>query len=567
MSIYMKHLKPESFTQTEKLPGTNQERNSAGGFSFVVDDFTRLQRFLILGNEGGTYYASEKKLTRENASCVEKCLTLDYKKTIDMIVDVSVQGRAPKNDPAIFALALAASYKGPGRSDLDIKIASNIRGYALSKLSQVCRIGTHLFQFVDAVNSLRGWGKGLRKAVARWYTEKSPEDLAYQVTKYSQRNGWSHKDVLRLCHASQTGVGEVAERQKAVLRYAVTNDYMTLKGLRVIERKIQDGKVSIEYSPISSVPSLLDHIEAVKKATDPKEVSRVIRDYGLVREVIPTRFLNSPDVWDALLHAGDYGMPLTALIRNLGKMTSIGLVSPLSSAEKYIVEKLSDGNALKTARVHPLTMLNALAVYGRGRGDKGSLTWTPSQQVSGALDRAFYAAFKHVVPAGKRYVIGVDVSGSMSSQINGMSLSCCQAATAMAMVLQKTEPWTFVGAFNMGFQEIPMSRCGTLQEALRYTENVNCGGTDCSIPIVWALQNKVPADVFVTLTDSETWAGSIHPSVALKKFREQMGIPAKLAVFGMTATQFSIADPNDSGMLDLVGLDTSAPEVLTQFAK
>ena len=37
-----------------------------------MDDMTRLQRFLILGSEGGSYYASERKLTLENAAAVKR---------------------------------------------------------------------------------------------------------------------------------------------------------------------------------------------------------------------------------------------------------------------------------------------------------------------------------------------------------------------------------------------------------------------------------------------------------------------------------------------------------------
>ena len=52
--------------QSEPLD-ERQVANSVGGHSYPVDDMTRLQRFLILGSEGGSYYADERKLTLENA--------------------------------------------------------------------------------------------------------------------------------------------------------------------------------------------------------------------------------------------------------------------------------------------------------------------------------------------------------------------------------------------------------------------------------------------------------------------------------------------------------------------
>jgi 60 kDa SS-A/Ro ribonucleoprotein len=46
-----------------------------------------------------------------------------------------------------------------------------------------------------------------------------------------------------------------------------------------------------------------------------------------------------------------------------------------------------------------------------------------------------------------------------------------------------------------------------------------------------------------------------------------MGIDAKGAVLGMTATGFTIADPKDRGMMDFVGFDTAAPALLNDFAR
>jgi len=91
------------------------------------------------------------------------------------------------------------------------------------------------------------------------------------------------------------------------------------------------------------------------------------------------------------------------------------------------------------------------------------------------------------------------------------------------------------------------------------------GGTDCSLPMRWALKQRVAADVFVILTDSETWAGPIHPMQALRQYREKMGLAAKLIVVGMTSNGFSIADPDDSGALDVVGMDSATPNVMNEF--
>ena len=81
-----------------------------------------------------------------------------------------------------------------------------------------------------------------------------------------------------------------------------------------------------------------------------------------------------------------------------------------------------------------------------------------------------------------------------------------------------------------------------------------------------ALEEKKSYDTFIVYTDNETWFGSIHPSEALKKYRREMNLPhAKLIVVGMAASSFSIADPEDRGMLDMAGFDSAAPEVMRNF--
>ncbi len=47
---------------------------------------------------------------------------------------------------------------------------------------------------------------------------------------------------------------------------------------------------------------------------------------------------------------------------------------------------------------------------------------------------------------------------------------------------------------------------------------------------------------------------------ALRDYRKKTGIAAKLVVVGMVSNGFSIADPDDGGMLDVVGFD--APDAM-----
>ena len=85
---------------------------------------------------------------------------------------------------------------------------------------------------------------------------------------------------------------------------------------------------------------------------------------------------------------------MTAMIRNLGKMSNIGLLKPLSEHSKIVCDRLRDEALLKQARIHPFNVLLALKTYEQGQGDKGKLTWPVDQSIVAGLNEAFYLSFK-----------------------------------------------------------------------------------------------------------------------------------------------------------------------------
>jgi 60 kDa SS-A/Ro ribonucleoprotein len=278
-------------------------------------------------------------------------------------------------------------------------------------------------------------------------------------------------------------------------------------------------------------------------------------------------------------------MPLGALVRNLGVMTKVGLVAPASDAARTVTGRLSDREALRGARVHPVAVLAAMKTYAQGRGMKGSGTWAPVAQVVDALDQAFYLSFENAPTTGKRIMLALDVSGSMGASVFGMDyLSCREASAAMALVTAATEPqhrfvaftagdypsrWsrTHGAQFNAGLSALAISPRQRLNGVVRQIETLPFGGTDCALPMVEALKHRWEIDAFVVFTDNETWAGAIHPAQALRLYRERMGIAARLVVVAMASNGFSIADPDDGGMLDVVGFDTATPGVVAEFIR
>jgi 60 kDa SS-A/Ro ribonucleoprotein len=546
MSYLNKWFSAKKTPQSAAIPGTSQVPNSTGGFAFAVDDWTRLDRFLILGSEGGSYYATERKLTRENAQAVLRCLQLDGRRVVNRIVEMSDAGRAPKNDPALFALALAAKL-----GEVDTRRA------AFAALPRVARIGTHLFHFAEYVKALGGWGRGTMRAFARWYTDMEAGRLALQAVKYQSRGGWSHRDLLRKAHPRAKD-----ERQQAIFHW------------------MTQGWESVGEVPHpDTILAMVWAFERAKSLREKKDVALLVelsRDYRLPHECVPTEMKQYPEVWEALLP----DMGLTAVLRNLGKMTKVGLLGAFSDAERLVISRLERAEALRAARVHPLQVLVALNTYAQGHGQKGKLTWKPRRKIVDALDGAFYLAFKAIEPTHARTLLALDVSGSMAGGlIAGMpGITPRAASAAMALITAAVEPNHELVAFTTGpnrsmhhgigsgITPMAISPRSRLDHVVKAVSDLPFGGTDCALPMIWAAENKVPVDIFCVYTDSETWAGNIHPVQALRAYRHKMGIGAKLVVIGMVSSGFSIADPDDGGMLDVVGFDTATPSVMADFA-
>ncbi|HEX8204988.1 MAG TPA: TROVE domain-containing protein, partial [Solirubrobacteraceae bacterium] len=466
---------------------------------------------------------------------VEQALGTDGARTVKEIVAISEGGRAPKNDPALFALAMAAAAEDEAT-----------RKAALDALSQVARTGTHLFRFATFVEGFRGWGRGLRRAVGRWYADRPVGELAYQAVKYRRREGVTHRDLLRLAHpAAKVSAGNPA--------IAVGADHA-----RLFEWIVRGGDTA-------NLPGVVGAFAAAQAAGSPAATAALVREHRLPREALEPAHLASPEVWEALLE----DMPMTALIRNLATMTRVGVLKPGNEATAKVVAQLGDTERLRRARVHPIAVLAALRTYASGRGVRGRGTWIAVREVVDALDAAFYAAFANVEPTGRRLLLALDVSGSMGcGSIAGVpGLTPRDASAALALITAATERRYEFVAFQRRLTPLPIGPRQRLDDVVRTVSGLPFGGTDAAQPMLWALEHRREVDTFVVYTDSETWAGKVAPDAALRAYREQSGIDARLVVVGMTSNGFSIADPTDAGMLDVVGFDTATPQLISDFAQ
>lgn len=526
--------------QRVRTPGrTDEVKNYAGGYVFSVSDKDRLERFLILGTDGGTYYASEQKLTGDNVKFVKDYIAKDYRGVVDALKDVAVKNRAPKNSPSLYTLALLANAKDGDKVYLR---ASGVFG-------DVVRTSTHLFEFANYVDSLGGWGRAKRNLISDWYTGQDAGKLAYQAVKYRQREGWTHRDLFRKVHP--TGIDQ------RVGNFILGKE--SFAGTPGVDTTILDG---------------FTEMQAAKTVND--VIAALVGYKGLPWETIPTQFLNDRKVWETLFYNGALGQ--TALLRNVVRLSKIGMLDDPMTAGK-VAEALADAERIVKGRVHPVQYANALGIYRNGpisratygygsHGARGVKDYAVNAKIAGALEAGFYASFGSVTPANKATMVSVDVSGSMTwgAPAGLVGMNYMEAAAVMAMVTLRTEPYSVLNAFSTGMQEVNVSDSDSLDTVINKFKQVRMGGTDCAQPMVHAKAKGLNIDTFFVYTDNETWAGGVKPAQALKQYRASSGRAARLAVVALAASPFTIADPSDRGMMDFVGMDAAAPRVMADFS-
>jgi 60 kDa SS-A/Ro ribonucleoprotein len=550
----LRNFSTRTTPQTEQAD-PRQVPNTGGGYGFEVSLDTRIMRFLTLGTNGGTYYASEQKLTQGNARDILGAAKNHGEHLVDLIKEVSWSGRAPRNKPALFALAIASAHGN-----------EKTRQAAFAALPMVARTGEHLFQWVTYREQFGGWGRGMRRAIANWYLQADDvERIAYQMCKYRQRHGWSHRNLARLSHLPAHMGPEGAL-------------FDFLAGREPQASRKQPGRGPFELPPlIHAFKTAQDIGRAAEQANgmtvEPGRGLKPVREWvaliqqnpALSWEMLPDLALKHHEVWEALIANG---MPQTALIRNLSRLTNLGLLDPMGQATKVVCDQLADPEKLRKGRVHPITVLLALTTYAAGRSVDGKATWVPSRPVVDALDAAFYAAYGAVEPAGVRTSLSVDISGSMTmSTIAGTHLRPREASMAIALVTAATEPQYTLWGFSDNLIELSISPRQRLDDVVKAASRLPFGWTDCALPMTFAMQHNLVYDHFCVITDHETNTRSMHPYQALRQYRERVNPKARLSVVGMTPTRFSIADPDDRGSLDVAGFDGNCPQMLANFGR
>lgn len=544
--------------QSQKIPGRPEMvQNAAGGYVFQKDSWNTLEDFFILGTTGGTFYLGERELTLRNADVVLAAARQDAMRTARLAAEVNTgfPPRAPNPKPQLFGLAAVMAL-----GDTDGKHLA--RDLAVVDSNPMLRTTDQLTDFVGYFKQLHGkstgrgtglvTGRSMLNLLRGYFLNPDVDQVAWRALKARQRKtpageNMSLRDILRIAHPKADSPERVA-----LFGWLAGNvsDEEARKRLPAIDRYLR--------------------AQAVRNAAD---ALTVIGELRVPWEFLPSEVLDGPQVWSALVDT----IGMTALLRNLARMSRIGTFDAIGNdATERAITRLTDQEAVAKSRIHPMQVWLAQRVYASGRSEQKDsrgrvvkvTTWTPNPRIVDALDTMWEHSFGSVRPSGKRKVVIVDDSGSMTyDQVtaNGSHVgSAYEVANTMAVILARTDPQTLVIEADTSVHTSNVTPHTRLAEVRRW--RAHGGGTDLSAGFRWLHTQGLKADGVVLLSDQESWAGQVHTSQAWTQYKRTS--PGARALFATLApTGHTVADPKDADVLNIAGVDSSLPQVLNGWLR
>lgn len=488
---------------------------------YIITPAQMLERFLLMGSVQAAYKANDKfaDYSKADQEAVKTIFNVCPEQAIEVLKDVIEKRKAPRKPPVLLAIAAALTIpslkeRAEALARHTVGIATDqfiltkfILGFGRGKGRSFKRQANLLYNRLDAPNQSRG-----------------RDLLALNMVKYRNRAEWSHRDLLRVSHYKPS-------KENNDLFAWVT------------------GKGPATHPTIQGY-------EWASKVENETQALSVLKEYpDLPWEAFPTEVLKSRELWETMLP----NLGHSAIIRNLGRMSSLGVI--LRPYEEKIIEAARN--------LHPVASLSAWRTYTNGRGVKGSLTWPVDERIGEVLEHGFNESFGQLRRSTAKVCFGMDVSGSMdvsSSTVAG--LSCREVAAAMAMVAMKQQPYMVFG-FGTTFVPLEIRDDWGIGAVIGYMKEIGrrFGATDCSLPMRHcAASGYSDVDLFAIYTDNDT-NQRVKPSEALNAYRRNHNPHAKLATVALQGGAFSIADPSDPGQVDFVGFDPSVPQVMVQLAE
>lgn len=414
-------------------------------------------RYLALGDAKGRLSAELPVPPPEDVAFAGETLARDGASFVENALSTLARGATARPQAPRLALAWAAC-----EGD------DSARHAALDALPAACPRSEDLFAFVTYYHARRGWGRGLRRAVERWYQREA--DVAREVARCPGDGHWTHRDLLRLAHPTPQ-----SPAQEALFRYITTGE-------------------------VSGRLPLLEQLEDLRRADRAVTAATLIAQAAAPFDLVPSALRRAPEVLEAALEIADW-TEVPALVRHL---PPDGLDHP--GLRRIAAERL--------AALPPAEWLAA----------------RPVAMTLDAFETAFPQGKRR--PLGVRAMLACEVSEAMTAPFTKTSITGREVAAGVTLAWLASEPEVWPVALDgERVRELPLTSRMRLADAGHFLEEGTSGSEPVSVAqaIDYARRMRMEVDLFLVIVHAPPDLRGLGE--ALTDYRRERGIPARFAVW------------------------------------
>jgi len=512
-------------------------RNEAGGAAYQFTPKHALAQLAATGCFNGTYYAEAEE---QLATLMILINQVDDNAFLAKLAVYARQKAFMKDMPVAILLALSKRDARPFRQVFD-RVVDN--GRTLRTLVQFVRSG----QF-----GRKSLSYALQRAVQRWLNAASVEKLL----SASVGKDPSLRDVLRLARPTPPD-----NARRALFGW-------------LTDKPVEKWAPATE----ADLPEEVLALAAFRKA-ETAEAQLLILGNLHARWDLLADTAKGPAVWAAIARK----MGPQALRMNLNTLVRHGVIGPGANREivDYVAARLADPEEIRRSRQFPYQYLAAYLNASREM----------PQKINAALHKAAEIACGNVPELPGPVVVGLDVSGSMSSPVTGRrgrgatsKMRCVDVAALFAAAILRRNPDSVVIPFDTSAYEAKVDPTDSVLSLAERLAKYGGGGTDCSLPLMAAntkYRHRRFAGV-VLVSDTESWVYRGRPFVfggqgstgVMTQWQEFVRNQARLGSHGTPSPKLVCIDlqpytttqaPDRSDILNVGGFSDAVFSVVAAF--
>ena len=482
-----------------------------------------------INEAGGRAYAmSDQHALAQYAAtgCLSRTFYATDKDQLDKVREL-----AAKVDAAFLAKTAVYAREQGFMKDMPALLLAELAsrdGVLLERVfDRVCDNGKMLRNFVQIVRSgatgRRSLGSRPKRLVQRWLDQRSDA----QIFAASVGNDPSLADVLKMVHPKPATAS-----RRALYGYLLGRPY-----------------------DVAALPACAQAYEDFKA--------------GRTTEVpdVPFQMLTSLTLdskgWRSIAARGGWQM----IRMNLNTFLRHGVFDDIALTKK-IAAKLASATEVRKAKVFPYQLMVAHAQAER----------EVPRMIKEALHDAMEAAIENVPEiAGKVYVMP-DVSGSMHSPVTGArpgqttAVRCVDVAALVAAAFLRKNRHAEVLPFHTKVLDCPITARDSVLTNAQRLASLPSGGTDCSAPLRELVRRKAKGDLFVFVSDNESWinpAGYGGRGTAVMQAWETLkktNPKARLVCIDLQPNR-TVQAPDREDILNVGGFSDNVFELVAAFAR